>query len=85
MDAGNTLHNLIVKSSPDIAASCWCGRGDSNPHVLANASPSSWPICYAHADSCVLEREDAGRTLAAVHANDDSIRTNSHTLRTVVV
>ena len=24
---------------------CWCGRGDSNPHVLANASPSSWCVC----------------------------------------
>jgi hypothetical protein len=23
----------------------WCGRGDSNPHVLANASPSSWCVC----------------------------------------
>ena len=23
----------------------WCGRGDSNPHVLASASPSSWCVC----------------------------------------
>ncbi len=23
----------------------WCERGDSNPHVLANASPSSWCVC----------------------------------------
>ena len=25
--------------------SCWCGRGDSNPHALASASPSSWCVC----------------------------------------
>jgi hypothetical protein len=23
----------------------WCGRGDSNPHDLAAASPSSWCVC----------------------------------------
>ena len=23
----------------------WCGRGDSNPHGLATASPSSWCVC----------------------------------------
>ena len=23
----------------------WCGRGDSNPHALASASPSSWCVC----------------------------------------
>ena len=23
----------------------WCGRGDSNPHDLATASPSSWCVC----------------------------------------
>ena len=23
----------------------WCGRGDSNPHTLASASPSSWCVC----------------------------------------
>jgi 1,4-dihydroxy-2-naphthoate octaprenyltransferase len=23
-------------------ASCWCGRGDSNPYALTSASPSSW-------------------------------------------
>jgi hypothetical protein len=24
---------------------CWCGRGDSNPHGIATASPSSWCVC----------------------------------------
>src|SRR6185503_6053957 len=28
-----------------IAVSCWCGRGDSNPHGIATASPSSWCVC----------------------------------------
>src|SRR5215208_736016 len=23
----------------------WCGRGDSNPHGIATASPSSWCVC----------------------------------------
>ena len=23
----------------------WCGRGDSNPHEIAPASPSSWCVC----------------------------------------
>src|SRR4051794_31009775 len=23
----------------------WCGRGDSNPHDIAIASPSSWCVC----------------------------------------
>ena len=23
----------------------WCGRGDSNPHDIATASPSSWCVC----------------------------------------
>ena len=23
----------------------WCGRGDSNPHDVATASPSSWCVC----------------------------------------
>src|SRR5262249_31744648 len=25
--------------------SFWCGRGDSNPHGIATASPSSWCVC----------------------------------------
>ena len=34
----------------------WCERGDSNPHVLANASPSSWCVCqFRHF------RDEAGR------------------------
>ena len=28
-----------------ITSEGWCERGDSNPHVLANASPSSWCVC----------------------------------------
>src|SRR5579862_7490647 len=26
----------------------WCGRGDSNPHALASASPSSTPQSRSH-------------------------------------
>ena len=28
--------------SDDQASEGWCGRGDSNPHTLASASPSNW-------------------------------------------
>ena len=31
----------------------WCGRGDSNPHGIATASPSSWKICCAVANGRV--------------------------------
>jgi hypothetical protein len=27
------------------ASEGWCGRGDSNPHGIATASPSSWCVC----------------------------------------
>jgi hypothetical protein len=38
----------------------WCERGDSNPHVLANASPSSWCVCqFRHF------REEGGRLFRA--------------------
>ena len=45
----------------------WCERGDSNPHVLANASPSSWCVCqFRHFREvgwcCVLARAES-RTL----------------------
>jgi hypothetical protein len=28
-----------------MSLSSWCGRGDSNPHGIATASPSSWCVC----------------------------------------
>src|SRR5687768_14527650 len=27
------------------ASEVWCERGDSNPHGIATASPSSWCVC----------------------------------------
>jgi hypothetical protein len=33
------------QSSPALASEGWCERGDSNPHALASASPSSWCVC----------------------------------------
>src|SRR5438093_1335586 len=40
----------------------WCGRGDSNPHDLATASPSSWCVCqFRHF------REDAGGPKASAY------------------
>ena len=43
---------------------CWCGRGDSNPHVLANASPSSWRAPDPDALDDPSKREAAARALA---------------------
>src|SRR6187402_1406762 len=35
-----------TEKAPDAGAFlCWCGRGDSNPHGIATASPSSWCVC----------------------------------------
>ena len=41
---------LPSRSSPEasgkpMVSEGWCGRGDSNPHTLASASPSSWCVC----------------------------------------
>jgi hypothetical protein len=36
-DASLTLHAASERG--------WCGRGDSNPHGIATASPSSWCVC----------------------------------------
>ena len=41
---------LPSRSSPEVSgkpmvSEGWCGRGDSNPHTLASASPSSWCVC----------------------------------------
>jgi hypothetical protein len=36
----------------------WCGRGDSNPHALASASPSSWCVCqFRHFRKWEVRRE----------------------------
>ena len=47
----------------------WCGRGDSNPHALASASPSSWCVCQfrhfrnegEHDDRLLLDRRGGRR------------------------
>ena len=33
------------KPSIFLVVNWWCGRGDSNPHKVAPASPSSWCVC----------------------------------------
>ena len=32
----------------------WCGRGDSNPHDIAIASPSSWCVWHLHSHSAAI-------------------------------
>ena len=34
---------ILVSDCVD--TSYWCGKGDSNPHDVATASPSSWCVC----------------------------------------
>ncbi len=36
---------LPTGARADHASEGWCGRGDSNPHGIATASPSSWCVC----------------------------------------
>jgi len=38
-----------VSGKPSVSEG-WCGRGDSNPHVLVNASPSSCPVSHLTSD-----------------------------------
>jgi ATP-dependent DNA ligase len=33
--------NNLTPAIGELRVSCWCGRGDSNPHGIATASPSS--------------------------------------------
>ena len=46
-----TAEHLSSRSAPTEKAPesgaflSWCGRGDSNPHGIATASPSSWCVC----------------------------------------
>jgi hypothetical protein len=42
--AGFRRHSHPLATS-FLAVRVWCGRGDSNPHDLAIASPSSWCVC----------------------------------------
>ena len=46
----------------------WCGRGDSNPHGLATASPSSWCVCqFRHFRRQVNRGTDVPREVIAVY------------------
>src|SRR5690606_37927874 len=48
-DCPDELVGSVVWRGPVVAlpkaSDGWCGRGDSNPHELAPASPSSWCVC----------------------------------------
>jgi hypothetical protein len=43
--ADDDSDELVAVSASIVAICNWCGRGDSNPHALAGASPSSWCVC----------------------------------------
>lgn len=61
----------------------WCGRGDSNPHALASASPSSWCVCQfrhfrARVGAALSARPSAEPHVsrrASARSTPDSIRT----------
>ena len=59
----------------------WCGRGDSNPHDLAIASPSSWCVCRSATSARRLMRLSAGPTPAEYMADVERRQPTAETPR----
>ena len=87
-DSANSLFRTMNNKTEYNTAACqsckrliqnalkmWCGRGDSNPHDLATASPSSWSNSCAAPELTPIHLTYVAKERAGANASDDFIRT----------